>query len=47
MTKIPQDVRLQIARVTTRDLWNMDKLLQVIKREVEAREMTEGLNSGW
>ena len=43
MEKLPQDVRLQIARVTTRDVWDIEELMQVIKSEVEAREMTEGI----
>ena len=43
MAKLPPPVRLQIARVTTRDVWDMDELLQVIKSEVEARELSEGI----
>ena len=41
MVKLLQDVRLQIARVTTRDMWDIEELMQVINSEVEAREMTE------
>ena len=43
MAKLPPPVRLQIARVTTRDVWDMDELLQVIKSEVEARELSKGI----
>ena len=43
MAKLPPPVHLQIARVTTRDVWDMDELLQVIKNEVEARELSEGI----
>ena len=43
MAKLPPIIRLQIARVTTRDVWDMNKLLQVIKGEVEARELSEGI----
>ena len=42
MAKLSPPIRLQIARVTTRDVWDMDELLQVIKSEVEARESSEG-----
>ena len=43
MGKLPSDVRLQIARVTTCEVWDVEELLQVIKREVEAREISEGV----
>ena len=41
MAKLPSEVRLQIARATTRDVWKVDELLQVIKCEVEARELSD------
>ena len=41
MAKLSSEVRLQIARVTTRDIWKVDELLQVIKCEVEARELSD------
>ena len=40
MSKLPQDVRLQIARNTAQDVWEMSELLGVIRKEVEARETT-------
>jgi len=43
MTKLPHNIRLQIARLTKRDVWVMDELLEVIKNEVEAREMSESM----
>ena len=43
MAKLPPTVYLQIARVTTREVWNMNELLQVIKSEVEARELNKGI----
>ena len=43
MAKLPADVRLQIARVTTKDIWEIDELLQVLRTEVEAREISEGV----
>ena len=43
MAKLPPPVHLQIARVTTRDVWDMDELFQVMKREVEERELSEGI----
>ena len=43
MAKLPSEVRLQIARVTTRDVWQVDELFQVIKCEVEARELSDSV----
>ena len=31
MAKLPSEVFLQIARATTREIWKVDELLQVIK----------------
>jgi len=41
MSKLPLDVRLQIARVTTGDFWEVEELLRVIKKEVVARELSD------
>lgn len=41
MSKLPAEVRLQIARVSARDVWEVDELLRVIKSEVEAREISD------
>jgi hypothetical protein len=43
MSKLPQEVRIQIARKTTQEVWEMSPLLEVIQREVEAREISEGV----
>ncbi|XP_028413524.1 uncharacterized protein LOC114536361 [Dendronephthya gigantea] len=43
MSKLPQDVRLQIARNTAQDVWEMSELLSVILKEVEAREISDGI----
>ena len=41
MAKPPSEVRLQIAGVTNKDVWEVEELLQVIKAEVEAREISD------
>ena len=41
MAKLPSEVRLQIARVTNKDVWEVEELLQVIKAEVKAREVSD------
>ena len=41
MAKLPPEVRVQIARNTTQDVWKKSDLLSVIQMEVEAREISE------
>ena len=43
MAKIPTDVRVQIARKTTKDVWDINELLDAILHEVEAREISENV----
>ncbi|XP_046864671.1 uncharacterized protein LOC124459195 [Xenia sp. Carnegie-2017] len=45
MTKLPSDIRLQIARKSSGDVWKIDELLDTIKTEIEAREISEGVQS--
>ena len=48
MSKLPDDVRLQIARVTMRDVWDVSEVMKVMKMEVEAQEIssTVGVSGG-
>ena len=43
MSKLPQDVRIQIARNTSQGVWEMSPLLDVIRKEVEEREISESV----
>ena len=46
MSKLPNEIRLQIARKSTQDAWAInDELLDIIKKEVEAREATERIKA--
>ena len=45
MSKLPADVRLQIARVTTKDVWQIEEVLSVLKSEVQAREMSNSMKT--
>ena len=45
MSKLPNEIRLQIARKSTQDVWAIDELLDIIKKEVEAREATERIKA--
>ena len=42
MSKLPSDVRLQISRKSTNEVWKIDELLDTIKSEIDAREASEG-----
>ena len=42
MTKFPSDIHLRIAQETGREAWKIGPLLDIIKKEVEAREASEG-----
>ena len=41
MAKLPNDIRLEIARKSASGVWKIDELLNTIKFEVEAREASE------
>jgi len=41
MAKLSSEVRLQIARVTSKDVWDMEELLQAIKAKVEAHKISD------
>ena len=42
MSKLPSDIRLQIARNTTEEVWKIEELIETIRIEMEAREASEG-----
>ena len=41
MSKLPNDIRLQIARNTTSEVWKIEELTERIRIEMEAREASE------
>ena len=45
MSKMPPEIRVQIARNTAREVWEMSELLEVIRQEVEAREISDGVKT--
>ena len=45
MSKLPNDICLEIARKSKGDVWKIDDLLNTIKLEIEAREVSEGVRS--
>ena len=45
LSKLPHEIRVQIARNTAREVWDMSELLEVIRQEVEALEISEGVKT--
>ena len=43
MSKLLQEVRIQVARNTAQEVWQMSDILDVIRQEVEAREICTGV----
>ena len=41
MSKLPSEIRLQVSRATEKEVWEIQELLDLIQKEIEAREMTE------
>ena len=41
MSKLPLDMRLQVSRQSSKKVWEIDELLVLIQKEIEARETTE------
>ena len=45
MSKLRSEIRIQIARNTTAEVWEIDHLLGVILKEVKAREISEDVQT--
>lgn len=45
LSKLPHEIRVQIARNTAREVWDMSELLEVIRQEFEALEVSEGVKT--
>lgn len=45
MSKLTNEIRIEIARKATGEVWKIDDLLNTIKIEIEAREVSEGVQS--
>lgn len=43
MSKLPSEIRIQVARNTACEVWEMSDLLEVIRQEVEACEISDGV----
>ena len=41
MSKLSSEIRLQVSRATEKEVWETQELLDLIQKEIEARETTE------
>lgn len=46
MSKLPKETRLYVARNLSSDVWEVDELMDVIIKEIEAREASEHVKIG-
>ena len=44
MSRLPNQISLQISRQTTKDFWSLDELMILFRKEVEAREMNQDIS---
>ena len=45
MAKLPSQMRIEIARKTSEEVWNIDDILKILKKDVEAREVGESVKA--
>lgn len=45
MSNLPAEIRIQIARNTAAEVWKITDLLEVIRKELEARELSENVRT--
>ena len=43
MSKLPEEIRVRVARETTSAVWKIEELLEIIKQEVEARKVSQSV----
>ena len=41
ISRMPEDIALQVARKTSEDAWNIREIMDIIQREIEAREVSK------
>ncbi len=44
MARMPAEVTLQVARKTSQDIWEIDEIMEIIRAEIEAREVIEKIH---
>ena len=40
ISRMPQDIALQVTRQTSKDVWNVEEIMTTIQQEIEAREVS-------
>ena len=45
MQQMPRDITIQVARKVTEDIWPIKEILEIIRNEIEAREIGDSVNA--
>eukprot|EP00795_Rhopilema_esculentum_P016270 gene16270-biopygen5527 len=45
MSRMPAEITLQVARKTSEQIWRIDEILDIIRKEIEAREISRKLDT--
>ena len=45
MSRMPRTITLQIARLMKEDVWPIDEILEVVRKEIESREISDSVAS--
>eukprot|EP00794_Sanderia_malayensis_P015495 gene15495-biopygen11959 len=40
MTRLPSEIAIEVARKTTEDVWDIEEILEIVRKEIEAREVS-------
>ena len=43
MSKLPPELRIQVTRKTASELWEINDILEIIRKELEAREIIDSV----
>lgn len=43
MKRMPNEIALQVARKTSEDVWDINEIMEIIRKEIEARELSKGI----
>ena len=46
MSKLPNDLRMRIARESKGEVWKIDELIETLREEIEVREASERFKIG-
>ena len=45
ISRMPGEIALQVARETSEDIWQINEIMDIIRKEIEAREISERIQA--